>query len=701
MAAVDATDTNGVVNGSAEDDKNAYRPPDIDADVKEMERRKRVEAIMGSKIFREELEKIIEQQMREGGPGTGTLLQQISDIMGTTNSWRGNGFRGGSCAIPINDIRGIDTIAYAKGEKVMRCKLAAVYRLVDLYGWSQNIYNHITLRVSHDEAHFLINPFGMLYNEMTASSLVKVDLQGNVVEPGTTNLGVNIAGFTLHSAIHAHRPDLKCIIHLHLPTVIAISSLKCGLLPLSQEAAIVGDVSYHEYQGILVDPAEKDLIIRNLGPFNKVMFLRNHGVVCCGESVEEAFMNTYLTVLACETQMKLMPLGLDNVIVMSDEARKRAFETAHSGGGGGVNSKEEGVISTAEGKPEGKKERKWRFGEQEFEALMRSLDNAGYRTGYIYRQPLIRNDMPRPKYDVELPPAVSSLGYLIEEEELYKNNPNWKKFMEGRKGFEKTRWLNSPNVYQKVEVLETGTPDPKKITKWVADGSPGSNTAVRIDHMLQFVPKGTDPKEFKKLQQQIKENRRAGGISAGPQSQILEGVTWDEARQCQEATLSGTGDQVILVGAASKGIIQRDFQHHAVVYKTPYAKNPFDCVTNEEIEAYKQGIERKQRGDDSQDETTPIVSPVEDSRDANDLPEPFVSRSKSARFPRELEAKLRQRRWSGSEKNPKPGEAAVNGEEHDISTEDSSSKAEKKKKKKGLKTPSFLKKKKEKKKTDS
>lgn len=149
-----------------------------------------------------------------------------------------------------------------------------------------------------------------------------------------------------------------------------------------------------------------------------------------------------------------MPLGLDNVIVMSDEARKRAFETAHSGGGGGVNSKEEGVISTAEGKPEGKKERKWRFGEQEFEALMRSLDNAvrftcsnfiissslkaaigwhddgnmcttdllqGYRTGYIYRQPLIRNDMPRPKYDVELPPAVSSLGYLIEEEELYKN----------------------------------------------------------------------------------------------------------------------------------------------------------------------------------------------------------------------------------------------------------------------------------------
>jgi len=142
-----------------------------------MERRKRVEAIMGSKMFREELEKIIEQQMREGGPGTGTLLQQISDMMGSTSSWRGSMFRGGSCSIPINDIRGVDTIAYAKGEKFMRCKLAALYRLVDLFGWSQNIYNHITLRVSHDHAHFLINPFGMLYNEITASSLVKVDLQ--------------------------------------------------------------------------------------------------------------------------------------------------------------------------------------------------------------------------------------------------------------------------------------------------------------------------------------------------------------------------------------------------------------------------------------------------------------------------------------------------------------------------------------------
>jgi len=310
---------------------------------------------------------------------------------------------------------------------------------------------------------------------------------------------------------------------------------------------------------------------------------------------------------------------------------------------------------------------------------------------------------------------------------LYGNNPNWKKFVEGRRGFEKTRWLNSPNVYQKVEISETGTSDPKKITKWVAEGSPThSGTPVKIDDTLQFVPKNTNPKEFKNLQKQIKENRRAGGVSAGPQSQILEGVTWDEART--EGNV-GPGDQVILVGAASKGIIQRDFQHHAVVYKTPYAKNPFDSVTNEEFEDYKRTIERKTRGEDatspldtdedSRDAGRPHVLHIETKKvptaskaemvhsDAHDFPDPYVARSKSARYPGGAESKSsRQRRYSDSEKSGAKGEV-INGDEargegsptKDISTEDSSSKADKKKKKKGLKTPSFLKKKKEKKKT--
>ncbi|MPC25871.1 Alpha-adducin [Portunus trituberculatus] len=333
-----------------------------------MERRKRVEAIMNSTIFREELEKIVESQLTEGYSGY-QAIQNISEMMGIPCS-RVNTFRSMSSVIPINDIRGMESLNFVKGEKLLRCKLASVYRLIDMHGWTQSIYNHVTARISQDTEHFLLNPFGMLYHEVTASSLVKVDMQGNIVESGSTNFGVSVAGFMLHSAIHAARPDIKCIIHLHHPAVVAVSALKQGLMSLSQESLLIGDISYHEYQGIFVNQEERDKLARNLGPINKVMLLRNHGVVCCGETIEEAWYNTYHTILACETQ---------------------------EGGPTG----------------QGPKERKWKVGELEFEALMSPL----------------------------------------------------KRILDGRKVQDKSRWLNSPNVYQKVEVLETGTPDPKKITK--------------------------------------------------------------------------------------------------------------------------------------------------------------------------------------------------------------------------------------------
>lgn len=125
-------------------------------------------------------------------------------------------------------------------------------------------------RLSQQEEHFLVNPYGLLYNEVTASSLVKVDMQGGVIESGTTNFSMNVGGFQLHAAIYAARPDLKCIVHLHTPSVLAISSLRDGLLPLSQEAAVIGEVSQHAYIGIPTDPEERDKIARNLGPNNKV-----------------------------------------------------------------------------------------------------------------------------------------------------------------------------------------------------------------------------------------------------------------------------------------------------------------------------------------------------------------------------------------------------------------------------------------------
>ncbi|XP_072766898.1 uncharacterized protein Hts isoform X1 [Anoplolepis gracilipes] len=594
--------TNGVVDGLTEDEKSKMRPADIDADMREMERRKRVEMMMNSRIFREELERIIETQMKDGAGPSG-LLQQISDMMGAQGArFNGNVFKNSNCVLPINDIRGVESMGYAKGEKLLRCKLAAVFRLLDLYGWTQGVGGQITARLNQDQEHFLVNPYGLLYHEVTASSLIKVDMQGTIVEQGTTNFGVHVASFQLHSTIHAARPDIKCIIHITTPSVTAVSSLKCGLLPIGQESIVIGEVSTHQYVGGSVEPEEREKIARNLGPINKVMLLTNRGALCCGETVEEAFFNVYNTVVACETQLKLMPAGIDNLNLISEESKKAIFEASRKPP---IPQPSAVVESSALAE---KLEKRWRIGGAEFEALMRMLDNAGFRTGYIYRNPLVKGEPPKPRNDVEVPPAVSSLGYLLEEEELYKQGL-WKG---GRKGTDRSRWLNSPNVYQKVEILETGTPDPKKITKWVSDGSPThSSTPVKIDGALQFVPKNTNPKEFKQIQQQIKDYRRAEKISAGPQSHILEGVSWEEAKKMQDATISGTGEQVVLVGAASKGIIQRGFQHNAMVYKTPYAKNPFDAVTDQELDQYKREVERKQKGDpydESQSESEALSS---------------------------------------------------------------------------------------------
>ncbi|XP_018565787.1 protein hu-li tai shao isoform X3 [Anoplophora glabripennis] len=683
--------TNGVIDGLDDDERAKMRPVDIDADVREMERRKRVEIIMNSKVFREELERIIETQLKDGSGPSG-LLQQISDMVGV-NKQAGNVFKSSNCVIPINDIRGIEAMGYSKGEKILRCKLASLYRLIDLYGWAHGSTTLITARLNQDDEQFLVNPYGMLFHEVTASSLIKVDMQGGVIEQGTTNFSVNITAFSLHAAVHSSRPDIKCIIHIHTPSVIAVSSLKQGLMPLSQESVVIGEVSTHTYLGGYLDPEEKDKLARNLGPINKVLLLSNQGALCCGETIEEAFYNARNTVLASESQLKLLPVGIDNLILLNDEIRKRIYDAAHKAPESTPRPDQPSIL-------EGKVERKWRVGGVEFEALMRMLDNAGFRTGYIYRHPLVKGEPPRPKNDVELPPAVSSLGYLLEEEELYRQGL-WRKLEGGKKGHDRSRWLNSPNTYQKVEILETGTPDPKKITK-------------------------------------IKDYRRADKISAGPQSHILEGVTWEEARKMQDATVTQTGDHVVLMGAASKGIIQRGHQHNAMVYKSPYAKNPFDSVTDEELDEYKKVVEKKVKGDydtdfseseglssaqmnkrmDDMNITSPVSITSETEEESRDEPQILRIETKTAPRPSQPEVVLSDVEASPVENflraervsvNSYKSENTVNGDQSDahMSTLSQSSKEDHsisegspkkdKKKKKGLRTPSFLKKKKEKK----
>lgn len=146
---------------------------------------------------------------------------------------------------------------------------------------------------------------------------------GNIIDPGSTTYGINRAGYTLHSAIHKARPDIKCIVHLHTPSVAAVSAMKCGLLPLSQDALFCGKISYHDYRGILIEDDVKKLLVEDLGPINKVMILRNHGFVACGETIEEAWKYAYNVINACEVQVRAAPLGIDQLYLPSNEQQKR------------------------------------------------------------------------------------------------------------------------------------------------------------------------------------------------------------------------------------------------------------------------------------------------------------------------------------------------------------------------------------------
>ncbi|CAF0893814.1 unnamed protein product [Rotaria sp. Silwood1] len=559
------------------------RPADVIEDMRQMGQRQRVKTILNSKEFRDELEAIINDALKHGPhPASLIALQQISELLlPHTSRWTtvsSLSRAGGSVIVPINDIRGVDSQGYSKSERLLRCKLASLYRLVDLFGWSQGIYNHITARVNQELEHFLINPFGLMYHEVTGSSLVKVDIAGNIIDPGSTTYGINRAGYTLHSAIHKARPDLKCIIHLHTPAVAAVSAMKCGLLPLSQDALFCGKISYHDYRGILIEDDVKKLLVEDLGPINKVMILRNHGFVACGETIEEAWKYAFNVINACEVQVRAAPMGIDQLYLPSNEQQKRVADVLH------------GNVNEATG------DKKWKIGELEFESLMRILDNAGFRTGYVYRQPLIRTiDKTTTFKDVEVPPAASSATSFVEQTYPEAYSPT-------RQAQRTTEWRNSPNAYLKQEIEETGTPNPKKVTKWVPDTGLKHSTPIKIDTKHQFAPSNMDPKELKNHQKQIKEDRFNEKVSAGYQSKILENASWEDASQMKEPH-QPTSEAIVIVGAASKGIIKRDQQNNAVVYKTYYAQNPFAHIDNNDIEKYKREVEQNQmreQGNDSQ-----------------------------------------------------------------------------------------------------
>ncbi|XP_072518690.1 alpha-adducin isoform X7 [Salminus brasiliensis] len=628
-----------VDESSPEYQRERNMAPDLRQDFNMMEQRKRVSMILQSPAFCDELESLIQDQMKKGKNPTSLLaLQQIADFMTTSvPTMYPAAPQGGMAALnmslgmvtPVNDLRGSDSIAYEKGEKLLRCKLAAFYRLADLFGWSQLIYNHLTVRLNSEQERFLIVPFGLLYSEVSASSLVKINLQGEIVDRGSTNLGVNQAGFTLHSAIYAARPDVKCIVHIHTPAGAAVSAMKCGLLPISPEALSLGEVAYHDYHGILVDEEENILIQKNLGPTSKVLILRNHGLVSVGETVEEAFYYIHNLVRACEIQVRTLASsgGPDN-LVMLDPSKYKARPRHSEPVGDGTSLK-------------------WQIGEQEFEALMRMLDNLGYRTGYPYRCPALR-DKAKKYSDVEIPPSATGFSYT-DDSDSGARSPLKHSFQ--RQQRDKSRWLNAGRPDEASEEGLDGSGSPKAKTKvWtnithdhvkplLQSLSSGVCVPSCITNCLwtkeeslrqaavanQFVPLNTNPKEVQEMRNKIREQNLQDIKTAGPQSQVLTGAVvdrsfvqratiWHDAplSDCLESLdgldLSDSysparsfrkGELV----TASKAIIEKEYQPRVIVSKT--GPNPFNKLTDQELEEYRKEVELKQKGQDDPSQDDP------------------------------------------------------------------------------------------------
>ncbi len=190
-----------------------------------------------------------------------------------------------------------------------RCDLAALYRLIAYYRMTDLIDTHITCRVPGEPQHFLINRYGVAFEKMRASDLVKIDHDGKIVADYDSGKNVNVAGFVIHSAIHAARPDVNCIIHTHTADGIAVSAQQHGLLPISQHALkFYGRLAYHEYEGIALSLSERERLVADLGNF-RAMILRNHGLLAAGESIARAFHEIYFLERACQAQIKALSGG--------------------------------------------------------------------------------------------------------------------------------------------------------------------------------------------------------------------------------------------------------------------------------------------------------------------------------------------------------------------------------------------------------
>uniref|UniRef100_A0A673Z6J7 Adducin 3 (gamma) b n=1 Tax=Salmo trutta TaxID=8032 RepID=A0A673Z6J7_SALTR len=590
--------------------------PEIQQDFNMMEQKKRVTQILQSPVFKDELEGLIQDQMTKGNNPTGLLaLRQIADLI-MASSMGGPGSFTSPLSLgmvtPVNDLYGVESASFTKGEKQCRCKLASVYRLVDLFSWAHFTSSYITIRVSKEQDHVLIIPQGLSFTEVTAGNLV--------------------------------------------------SSMKCGILPISQEALVLGDVAYFSYQGILDDQDEKVEFQKALGPTAKVLVLRNHGLVALGETIEEAFHYIYHSQQACEIQVSALQCsaGVEDLVLLD---RERLKPLTHGVAAAGV------TVDS---------EVKWKVGEAEFESLMRMLDNLGYRTGYAYHHPIVREKI-RTKNDVEIPATVYTVPLV--DSDLGQRKP-FNVLVQKQKR-ERTRWLNSPNSYLKVNVPErspSGECSPRTKTMWMKseETSNGTGTPIKIEDPNQFVPLNTNPTDVLEKRNLIRQQNTGDHMTSGPKSHLLAGIVVD--------TIPGPAF-----------IIEDEEQTRSL------PPNPFSELTEKMLEEYKSVLEQRQLGQDDADDVTDEMTTFDESTISLSL-SPLMSPAKEIipngnDYMEELEEKLNIRVSKISVSTTETVEISITEKSGGDKTPESQTKSPKKKKK--FRTPSFLKMSKKKEKAES
>jgi ribulose-5-phosphate 4-epimerase/fuculose-1-phosphate aldolase len=208
----------------------------------------------------------------------------------------------------------------------LRVNLAAAYQIAAQLRWTDLIYTHFSARLPGADE-FLINPYGLMFDEITASNLIKIDHAGKVLDD-PLGLGYNEAGFVIHGCVHEARPDAGCVLHTHTRAGVGVSAMKCGLLPISQHAMrVYGEITYHDFEGPALDMGERERLAKDLGPTSRGMILRNHGLLTLSSTVREAFEFMYYLDCACQIQVDAMAGGMDNVLIMSKTAEAASHKS--------------------------------------------------------------------------------------------------------------------------------------------------------------------------------------------------------------------------------------------------------------------------------------------------------------------------------------------------------------------------------------